>query len=319
MMAPSLDSFGEAPSRPVIVGYKGYLFKKAGGKEGQEHSKLKLLAERWTKRFFVLPTGSYALSYYKSEDAFMKGEPPLGTVDCVDATVFLKEVVRGSIQRFTIMTKERELKLRAPTEDYQAWVEAFKPITEFKNQTTSVDDDDDDDLGFQALEIGGIDPDDDYYYPVDEIEVDEATRRAAPGMRGPLAKKGGGKDVTKSLDKVRRPSPPPPPAAAATAAATTASNAAATARARSRCPHQPSPHPSPLVPPLGRQGAELEDASQPEREVDEALLRAARRHLAPLVLQVGGGVQEGARRAGHSRNSRRDCLPQGAPLLEPPL
>ena len=112
----SLDSFiGLAPNRP---GHEGWLCKKSGGKEGKQ--KMKFL-QKWTRRFFVLPTASTMLSYYKSEVAFRKGAEPLGGVECAGATVFLKVVLKDEVHRFTVRSAERELKLRAENQDeYQA-------------------------------------------------------------------------------------------------------------------------------------------------------------------------------------------------------
>ena len=91
---------------------KGYLDKKSGGKDGK--MKMKLL-EKWTRRFFVLPDGATVLSYYKDEAAFMKQATALGTIDCRGSRFFLKEVVKDSIFRFTVVAASRELKLRADT------------------------------------------------------------------------------------------------------------------------------------------------------------------------------------------------------------
>ena len=41
--------------------------------------KMKLL-QKWDRRYFVLGTATSTLSYYKSDDAFRKKEPPLGTL-----------------------------------------------------------------------------------------------------------------------------------------------------------------------------------------------------------------------------------------------
>lgn len=116
MAESSLDSFlGLAPNRP---GHEGWLCKKSGGKEGKP--KLKLL-QKWTRRFFVLPTAGTRLSYYKSEDAYRKGAEPLGSVECLGATVFLKLVEKDEVHRFTVRSDDRELKLRAENQgDYQA-------------------------------------------------------------------------------------------------------------------------------------------------------------------------------------------------------
>jgi hypothetical protein len=142
----SLDLLGEAPSRPIISGSSGYLFKKGGGKVAQQKSptaKLSELSQRWSKRFFVLKPDETLLAYYKSENDFRLGVAALGAIECTGATVFLKEVVKGGVHRFSVRTAERELKLRAPSEaEYQSWLTALKPITEF--DFVDADDDDDD-------------------------------------------------------------------------------------------------------------------------------------------------------------------------------
>ena len=42
--------------------------------------------------------------------------------------MFLKEVGKGDVHRFTLVTGERELKLRAPQADFHLWSAALKPI-----------------------------------------------------------------------------------------------------------------------------------------------------------------------------------------------
>ena len=69
----------------------------------------------------MLPPEKSTLMYYKSDEDFRKGGEPLGSVDCAGAHMFLKEVTKEKHYRFTIRSKERELKLRAGHEvDYQA-------------------------------------------------------------------------------------------------------------------------------------------------------------------------------------------------------
>lgn len=114
----SLDAIGEAPSRPQINGFRGYLEKKAGGKA---FDKKRRIMESWTKRYFVLPPGKTVLSYYKTEAAHMEKGTPLGFVDLKGGTCFLKEVKSGQY-RFTVRTSARELKLRARSAgEYNAW------------------------------------------------------------------------------------------------------------------------------------------------------------------------------------------------------
>ena len=43
--------------------------------------------------------------------------------------VFLKEVAKSGVHRFTVRTSARELKLRATNAgDYQAWINALRPF-----------------------------------------------------------------------------------------------------------------------------------------------------------------------------------------------
>mmetsp|Transcript_5818 Transcript_5818/g.9772 ORF Transcript_5818/g.9772 Transcript_5818/m.9772 type:complete len:323 (+) Transcript_5818:244-1212(+) len=107
-------------------GRQGWLHKKSGGKE--DKVKLKLL-QKWDRRFFVLPPNSSELRYYKSEDDYRTKGEPLGSVQCVGGSVFLKLVTKDAEYRFTVRTRERELKLRAQNSaDYEAWVAALKPV-----------------------------------------------------------------------------------------------------------------------------------------------------------------------------------------------
>jgi len=126
----SLDSLGEAPSRPLVNGFRGYLEKKAGGKA---FDKKKRLYESWTKRWFVLPPGKTLLSYYKTEQIHMEGGKPLGNIELSGATVYRSSVSKSDRVRFTVRTSARELRLRAANEDsYGSWMEALQPITEFR-------------------------------------------------------------------------------------------------------------------------------------------------------------------------------------------
>eukprot|EP00966_Prymnesium_polylepis_P292643 6758381-Prymnesium_polylepis.2 len=54
-------------------------------------------------------------------------------MDCAGAAVFLTEIVRGGMlteggYRFTVLTTERELRLRAPDNaEYEKWLAALQP------------------------------------------------------------------------------------------------------------------------------------------------------------------------------------------------
>ena len=98
---------------------QGWLEKKSGGKEGQ--NKLKF-SEKWTRRWFVL-VGS-ELRYFKSDEDYNKGKAALGAVECSGASLKLKEV-QGNSFRFTLLSAERELKLRGPSSAYHTWNDAL--------------------------------------------------------------------------------------------------------------------------------------------------------------------------------------------------
>ena len=75
-----------------------------------------------------MPPGKSTMSYYKSESDQVNGKDALGCIDSAGATVFLKEVSKSGVSRFTVHTPTRELKLRAESEaDYRKWVTAIKP------------------------------------------------------------------------------------------------------------------------------------------------------------------------------------------------
>jgi hypothetical protein len=133
------------------------LEKKSGGKEGKSKWKL---SEKWSKRWFVLaPERDSMLRYYKTEGDALSGKEALGDVECRGATVFLKEVKKGGIYRFTVRSNERSLKLRAPNQQvFNSWVEALKPFargiededdemnsTRMRGETMADGDDDDSD------------------------------------------------------------------------------------------------------------------------------------------------------------------------------
>lgn len=106
-------------------GHSGWLEKKSGGKDGAAKSKL---LQKWDRRYFVLGTNGSTLSYYKSDEAYRKREDALGTVVCTGARLFLKEVQKGEVYRFTIVSAERELKLRGPRSEYEQWGAVLRPI-----------------------------------------------------------------------------------------------------------------------------------------------------------------------------------------------
>ncbi|EOD08675.1 hypothetical protein EMIHUDRAFT_631907 [Emiliania huxleyi CCMP1516] len=121
------DAARPPPCLPVLVrtGARGWLEKKSGGHE--ERGKMKLL-QKWDRRYFVLPAGGAELSYYKTEDDAARGEHPAGSLRCDGAEVFLKEVRDDGVHRFTIKTRERELKLRSSKREFETWASALEPI-----------------------------------------------------------------------------------------------------------------------------------------------------------------------------------------------
>ena len=87
------------------------------------------MLEKWSRRYCVLPGGGSTLSYYKDEAAWSRGSEPLGQVECSGATIFLKEVSKDLVYRFTVRSAKRELKLRAASaSDYEAWAHALKLV-----------------------------------------------------------------------------------------------------------------------------------------------------------------------------------------------
>ncbi len=117
-----------AEARRWWGGCEGWLEKKSGGKE--DKSKMKMM-QKWDRRYFVLDSCGTSLSYYKSAEGYRKGEAPAGSVECAGSRAFLKEVVGGKggadVYRFTVASKERELKLRGGEADYKQWQEALRP------------------------------------------------------------------------------------------------------------------------------------------------------------------------------------------------
>jgi hypothetical protein len=63
----------------------------------------------------------------RSEADFTTGKTALGDLNVAGATIFLKEVVHGGVHRFTVRTRDRELKLRAPDVAVcDAWLSALR-------------------------------------------------------------------------------------------------------------------------------------------------------------------------------------------------
>ena len=116
---------------------EGFLEKKSGGKSASPSRFKKAFLEKWDKRFFVLSAGGTELRYYHTaEEAHYQAQKPLGAVECIGAKVFLK-AEQGELYRFTVLSAERELKLRAPdAASYRMWMEALEPIVgEFDEST----------------------------------------------------------------------------------------------------------------------------------------------------------------------------------------
>jgi hypothetical protein len=159
----------------VAAGFRGNLYKKAGGKAFE---KKRRVLDRWTKRWFVLPPGGTVLSYYRSEQAQMEGQAALGSLELHSkgASVFLKEVRAGQIYRFTVRAMSRELKLRAMSAgDYDAWMGALLPITGEPRE--------EDDMDMSGLSMR--DEDDDAEFDDDDVVEDgggEAGFSAAPNF-----------------------------------------------------------------------------------------------------------------------------------------
>ena len=148
-----------APPLASTPGKRGQLEKKSGGKAAKKKSfSARLVGDKWSKRWFVLPASSSTLSYYKSESEQNNGKEALGTIELQGSKVFLKEVDKKGVHRFTIKSSARELKLRATNEDeYNSWVAVFRPfVASFEddptesvrgtlnNEPDDFDDDDDD-------------------------------------------------------------------------------------------------------------------------------------------------------------------------------
>ena len=99
---------------------EGYLDKKSGGKGGIR------VREKWDRRYFTLFDNN--LSYYKSAHLALNANP-LATLNVTAARVFLKTASDDGVHRFTVLTSERELKLRASSAaDYSAWIAALRPL-----------------------------------------------------------------------------------------------------------------------------------------------------------------------------------------------
>ena len=71
--------------------------------------------------------------------ALLKGPPaPPAAAPRQGSKVFLKEVDKKGIHRFTVKSAARELKLRAASaDDYNSWVVAFRPfVSSFEDDPT---------------------------------------------------------------------------------------------------------------------------------------------------------------------------------------
>ena len=78
--------------------------------------------------------------------------PPSAPLFC--SQIFLKEVAKSGVHRFTVRTSERELKLRATNAgDYQAWINALRPFASSFEE--------DDEMSVRAEPSFGGDGDDD--------------------------------------------------------------------------------------------------------------------------------------------------------------
>ena len=110
-------SAGKAPQHKLFT-TMGFLEKKGGSTKSDASSVSKLVRKQtaqWHKRFFVLQVGTKTLQWYESSEAYHAGETEAGTFDLKEgcARFFLKEVdATGQVHRFSIASKERELKLR---------------------------------------------------------------------------------------------------------------------------------------------------------------------------------------------------------------
>lgn len=161
-MSTELDALTVVMYEHVVgdVSMSGWLMKKSGGWADQKvRSKL---AQKWDRRWFVLR--SLELSYYRTpadeaefsaakhatQRAAQRGGGPehsadspraaakgtsksphdlqLGVLNCEGAKVFLKEVAKGGVHRFTLHNSaERELKLRAANNEvYESWAAALQ-------------------------------------------------------------------------------------------------------------------------------------------------------------------------------------------------
>ena len=150
----------------------GYLQKKSGGKHEADKSRLR---QNWRRRYFFLAPGQTMLTYHKDEQSAAKGES-LGAVEVAGATLFLKQIKHGKhtdVFRFTITSAERELKLRATSEEsYNQWVSALKPLAAvFRDLEEEAEDQLGDDDG--------------------ELSDEEAAHSLSSGLRGMLTGKSG--------------------------------------------------------------------------------------------------------------------------------
>ena len=83
---------------------------------------------KWDKRWFVLRAAETVLYYYRSEDDGRNGAAPSGSVECRGSQIErTASSSSGSEVDFVLFTKERKLRLRAPTETvFQSWASVIK-------------------------------------------------------------------------------------------------------------------------------------------------------------------------------------------------
>ena len=157
--AATKNALREVLSDVIDRGMQGWLEKRSGGQKGRHslHHFVHHIVEHWDRRYFVLPPKpkrggllwpessekawveagggarhDHVLKYYKSEDAYRDGEPPLAGIDLRGATVDLLHV-KGSFLdysavtlHFILHTRERELKLKASCAvSYERWLTAL--------------------------------------------------------------------------------------------------------------------------------------------------------------------------------------------------
>ena len=94
--------------------------------------------------------------YYKTEADAGAGKEALGEIDAAGATLFLKEVGKGGVHRFTLLAASRALKLRAPKVDYERWTSALRAYVK-----EIAEDDELDTSRSRGVTMGGDDDDSD--------------------------------------------------------------------------------------------------------------------------------------------------------------